>query len=74
MVKDEPGFGGKAAKPGDLLLVNYRATLSGGDGGHHSGRRKFFTNGNNQSIQPAEARPVIVRVAGTDPVPGIPGD
>ena len=73
VVKDEPGFGGKAAKPGDLLLVNYRATLSDGTMVDTTlGGAKFFTNGNNQSIQPAEARPVIVRVAGTDPVPGIP--
>ena len=73
VVKDEPGFGGKAAKPGDLLLVNYVATLPDGTMVDTTlGGAKFFTNGNNQSIQPAEARPVIVRVAGTDPVPGIP--
>ena len=36
------------------------------------GGAKFFTNGNNQSIQPAEPRPVIVRVAGTDPRPRDP--
>lgn len=73
VVKDEPGFGGKAAKPGDLLLVNYVATLPDGTMVDTTlGGAKYFTNGNNQSIQPAEARPVIVRVAGTDPVPGIP--
>lgn len=35
------------------------------------GGEKFFTNGNNQSIDPAAARPVIVKVAGEEPVPGI---
>jgi hypothetical protein len=73
VLKDEPGFGGKAAKPGDLLLVNYVATLPDGTTVDTTfGGLKYFTNGNNQSIQPAEARPVIVRVAGSDPVPGIP--
>ena len=28
------------------------------------GGEKFFTNGNNQSIEPAAARPVIVKVSG----------
>jgi hypothetical protein len=71
VVKDEPGFGSKTAKPGDLLLVNYVATLPDGTMVDTTlGGAKYFTNGNNQSIQPAEARPVIV--AGTDPVPGIP--
>ena len=54
--------------------MNYRATLSDGTMVDTTlGGAKFFTNGNNQSIQPAEARPVIVRVAGTDPSPGSPG-
>lgn len=35
------------------------------------GGEKFFTNGNNQSIDPAAARPVIVKVAGEESVPGI---
>ena len=73
VVKDEPGFGSKTAKPGDLLLVNYVATLPDGTMVDTTlGGAKYFTNGNNQSIQPAEARPVIVRVDGKDPVPGIP--
>ena len=57
VVKDEPGFGSKTAKPGDLLLVNYVATLPDGTMVDTTrGGAKYFTNGNNQSIQPAEAR------------------
>ena len=73
IISDEPGFGAKAAKSGDLVLVNYVATLEDGTMVDTTlGGSKFFTNGNNQSINPAEARPVIVRVNGADPVPGIP--
>lgn len=35
------------------------------------GGEKYFTNGNNQSIEAAAARPVIVKVNGAEPVPGI---
>ena len=73
IISDEPGFGAKAAKSGDLVLVNYVATLEDGTVVDTTlGGSKYFTNGNNQSINPAEARPVIVRVNGADPVPGIP--
>jgi hypothetical protein len=73
IISDEPGFGAKAAKSGDLVLVNYVATLEDGTMVDTTlGGSKYFTNGNNQSINPAEARPVIVRVNGADPIPGIP--
>lgn len=73
VVKDTPGFGTKQAKTGDLLLVNYVATLADGTMVDQTiGGSKYFTNGMQQSVQPAEARPVIIKVNGTDPVPGIP--
>jgi hypothetical protein len=73
VVKDTPGFGGNTAKTGDLLLVNYVATLADGTMVDTTlGGSKFFTNGGQQSVQPAAGRPVIVKVNGVDPVPGIP--
>ena len=55
------------------MLVNYVATLEDGTVVDTTlGESKYFTNGNNQSINPAEARPVIVRVNGADPVPAFP--
>jgi hypothetical protein len=74
IVSDKEGFGTKAAKTGDLLLVNYVATI--GDGTMVDttlGGEKFFTNGTQQSVQPAAARPVIVKVNDLiTPVPGQP--
>ena len=76
IISEKEGFGSKVAKTGDLVLVNYYATLADGDqkGKFFDttlGGEKFFTNGNNQSVLPAEARPVIIKVNGSDPVPGI---
>ena len=71
VVSETAGFGAKTAKTGDLVLVNYVATV--GDDtlvDTTYGGEKFFTNGAQQSVQPAEPRPVIVRVNGIDPVPG----
>ena len=74
IVSDKEGFGTKAAKTGDLLLVNYVATI--GDGTMVDttlGGEKYFTNGTQQSVQPAAARPVIVKVNDLiTPVPGQP--
>ena len=74
IVSDKEGFGSKAAKTGDLLLVNYVATI--GDGTMVDttlGGEKYFTNGTQQSVQPAAARPVIVKVNDLiTPVPGQP--
>ena len=68
VVSETAGFGAKTAKTGDLVLVNYVATV--GDDtlvDTTYGGEKFFTNGAQQSVQPAEPRPVIVRVNGTRP-------
>jgi hypothetical protein len=35
------------------------------------GGAKFFTGVNNQSVQPAAVRPVVIKVRGDEPVPGI---
>ena len=73
IVSETPGFGAKAAKSGDLVLVNYVATLADGTTVDTTlGGATYFTNGDQKSVQPAEPRPVIVKVNGADPVPGIP--
>ena len=46
IISDEPGFGAKAAKSGDLVLVNYVATLEDGTVVDTTlGGSKYFTNG-----------------------------
>ena len=74
IISDKEGFGSKAAKTGDLLLVNYVATIDGGKMVDTTlGGEKYFTNGTQQSVQPAAARPVIVKVNDLiTPVPGQP--
>ena len=74
IISDKEGFGSKAAKTGDLLLVNYVATIDGGKMVDTTlGGEKYFTNGRQQSVQPAAARPVIVKVNDLiTPVPGQP--
>ena len=74
IVSDKEGFGTKAAKTGDLLLVNYVATIGEGTMVDTTlGGEKYFTNGTQQSVQPAAARPVIVKVNDLiTPVPGQP--
>ena len=55
------------------MLVNYVATLADGTTVDTTlGGATYFTNGDQKSVQPAEPRPVIVKVNGADPVPGIP--
>jgi len=75
IIEDTAGFGAKIAKRGDLVLVNYYATTTV-DGNPKKmfdstlGGEIFFTSGNNKSIDPAAARPVIIKLSG-DPVPGL---